>query len=76
MQTMEYEMEMIPVDTEKQQIIYEDHSANGGDGASEASPAMLRLYLQREAYAASYHDGYDRLLRDPCKSDQQHQEWG
>ena len=26
MQTMEYEMEMIPVDTEKQQIIYEDHS--------------------------------------------------
>lgn len=26
MQTMEYEMEMIPVDTEKQQVIYEDHS--------------------------------------------------
>ena len=26
MQTMEYEMEMIPVETEKQQIIYEDHS--------------------------------------------------
>ena len=26
MQTMEYETEMIPVDTEKQQIIYEDHS--------------------------------------------------
>lgn len=26
MQTMEYKMEMIPVDTEKQQIIYEDHS--------------------------------------------------
>lgn len=26
MQTMEYEMEMIPIDTEKQQVIYEDHS--------------------------------------------------
>lgn len=26
MQTMEYEMEMIPFDTEKQQVIYEDHS--------------------------------------------------
>ena len=26
MQTMEYEMEMIPVDTEKQQVIYDDHS--------------------------------------------------
>ena len=26
MQTMEYEMEMIPVDTEKQQVIFEDHS--------------------------------------------------
>lgn len=26
MQTMEYKMEMIPVDTEKQQVIYEDHS--------------------------------------------------
>ena len=26
MQTMEYEMEMIPVYTEKQQVIYEDHS--------------------------------------------------
>lgn len=26
MQTMEYEMEMIPVDTDKQQVIYEDHS--------------------------------------------------
>ncbi len=26
MQTMEYEMEMVPVDTEKQQVIYEDHS--------------------------------------------------
>ena len=26
MQTMEYEMEMIPVDTEKSQVVYEDHS--------------------------------------------------
>ena len=26
MQTMEYEMEMIPVDTEQHQVIYEDHS--------------------------------------------------
>lgn len=26
MQTMEYEMEMIPVDTERQQVVYEDHS--------------------------------------------------
>lgn len=26
MQTMEYEMEMIPIDTEKQQVVYEDHS--------------------------------------------------
>lgn len=26
MQTMEYEMEMIPVDTENKQVIYEDHS--------------------------------------------------
>ena len=47
MQTMEYEMEMIPVDTEKQQIIYEDHSLS-----VETVPLKHRLpccgYIFRE----------------------------
>ncbi len=75
MQTMEYEMEMIPVDTEKQQIIYEDHSLS-----VETVPLKHRLpccgYIFRETYAASYQEGYDRLLWHPHQSDQQHQEWG
>ena len=47
MQTREYEMEMIPVDTEKQQIIYEDHSLS-----VETVPLKHRLpccgYIFRE----------------------------
>ena len=47
MQTMEYEMEMIPVDTEKSRVIYEDHSLT-----VETVPLQHRLpccgYIFRE----------------------------